>query len=701
MEPSTYYSNEGGPLNTSTKLAELLLSEGIRINSFVLEKDSKTILIGIFDSLRCQYPTEFAELDNEFTVEKANNFVQMATQKIFSEKILQPLSQMQSDLPPFFQQLINYASEGRMPSVEDLNFQQTMNDFEKEQLIFYQQTSGNVASSLEEMLQQKCLKECENLILTTSLDRPMDDILERLLREASFRSFYKNLSQEIINHKPGADKSQILKFLDALIKDYISSSPSKFWRTHPDFNYHYAFSQIEKIVQDDSLEETHFLYNRMKTASTEILPTLEAVLEGFLQTSSEIEILKNHLPWILFGKSDDILLFMHKVGLKKGDRRHSAALSGFLESVVKFVSSQSKNQGEIQLIHDSLYIPNIILFIRLKSLPTLEEIGLTLTPLQINLLEKILGIYNANAQSCFNNAKELLEVVDPESKIKRAPMLGIGFSGPLYEPHPTLKENCLYLNFSSQFRSKEVDLGGLPILYGIRTLLTPVKKDKPNYKIHVLDNLGETDNQLFTYITHQLIDAFCQSYDLLHPNFKNNLKAALLQSLQDKLELQKQRISTCESHIKKKKYVSKNKQEIATLIPKNAILIQLIELINKDRFSEIEEAHRSLLKSVLDEAERRICVETVITQATGNPYTLSFARKPEMGEPVLMDGEVYKFGDNILIQPCKTRCQMLGVAHTLLGDLKHLPSVQQAHERSLNRNGDGIQPIVSENCIIS
>lgn len=695
-------------LSVSQKLAQALISLRIGTGPSHTDAEIQNVWELFFDSVKPFYPAEFEALEREYTPRAAGQLIN----KVVSDIALKFFSftfNNRDQLPPMFQPFLehanNFVQAGRMPSLEELEpMQPKLKDFEREYLAHKTQETGIRASSFKELFEKQSIAECRGFIDSLPEQFTVDDFLNVLLRKGLHGTFFQILREDVQHYQNTGEKKKSLYIFDRLIENYIAPQPSRVWRMRPENNYTYYFPSIEHLLNPRvPEEEREFLFKRLQQAQ-EFISLLEDILDGFQQMKSLLKSFRDNLPWIIFAESEAIFKFAKQtqVNPPKTDPRLHAALSGYLLPILIRVSGPSKKSEFFVRIIKLLPI-HVKLFLYLERPPTLKQLSLDLTEVQQKILAEVTELFDASLDDTLEKAELLREARNPQKKQKGLPILGVGFSGATYERFPADKRDKIFLNFTGAYRSTESSVSGLPILNAIKVYLeySHSASDLPlPYKIHVLDSIEQEENDVLQYTANYVIDKICEQPSRLHPDLKASYQRALVDRLQSDIRRFESQIKANRDKLAKQPQSARQLQDAyAKLQQQLDNSAYLLNLIQEDDWELFTEEHKEYLKSLVKTGEKRICIETVISQFSGNAYTLSFAMGSEVGEPVLFKGGPYIFGFRTLVQPCLTRCQLMGIAHTLWGELHQLPTLQQADERDKSRGGKGVTPLIDRHVV--
>jgi len=462
--------------------------------------------------------------------------------------------------------------------------------------------------------------------------------LTALAQEPTRRYFYDLVRSAIRDRK---DNCPVLGIFHHLIRDYISPSSSNLWRHSSAWNYSYQIPSLDEyyLHPETPLSEARKHSQRMENAA-KIISHLERVWSDFPTFTSDLDTLISNLPYVLFVDPEVLTKFVEaedKANRKVLTPKDGVSISiqtGILEAVIDKILERTKESSplsdKLQDIRKNIYFNVRFQF---EHYPLTQKLRPPLTREQIDLSNEI--------GKCLQERLQDLYKMDRE---KNKPLIGIGFSGPDFENVPTVAQNKIFLTFSSAFRST-----GAVFLYAARVLIKHFENF--HYSLTILEDPLEDDLEIFNYITDRLLENILENPSI-HPNILKTMQGILANLIRKKItDLGLQKINVDESAAKIKS------------------LDEALHLLSEGRFSQLK-PYFPILKEVVDEGKNRICIEPVISPHAGNPYTLSFMYR-EATEPAHLRGVPFKLGDWGLNLPCRIRCQLFSIAHTLVGEITH------------------------------
>lgn len=682
-------------MTSSIKSAPILLAERLRAEipigqSNTLREEEDAIVIGLFAAVRPFFEKEYTELERSFSEELADDLMNDMAQKTI-RAVLPLFKNIIPIMPPFMQpmmsEILRFFETGKIPDPEEMDeIEPMMEQFERDYLADQQAETGIEAESIEELLEEKSYHRCRRFLGDLPPDIDTDQLIEVLLRKGMYDSFFRVVEKDIEAYFKRQGTGEGLALFDRMIEDYVSVNSCNYWKMGAERNYGYDIHELDDPAIH--IKYKYFLARRIKVAG-KVLKVMEFILDGFEKLAAYQEKLRNNLSWMIFGNLDWVQSYIKLQGQTcTEDYALNSAASGLMKAVLNQVYSRA-NPEDKKLLETALYMIEMHtdLLLSLSILPPTEEVTLNLD--QQRLLQKVINLLDGSFQDTINKAKMLRDARVAKDKKKGLPVLGIGFAGPRFEPTPDDDQNRVILNFTSNFRPNESSVAGHPILYGIQTILVPKIVKKPKYQVDVLDGTKAANPEILKYIAFKVLDLLRSHPDHMHQDVKKSFQQALIDRVDAKINVLEEQIAAQQ----RKKTLAK---KLDDLKKQKEELILLKERLSEGNFQALTDEQITYLRERIDEGKNRVCVETVISQASGNAYTLSFAMGSVGTDTVKFQGEDYSLGPHKLIQPCLTRCQMMGVAHTLWADLQHAPDLKQAHDRSLDKGGDGVPAMNTE-----
>lgn len=680
------------------------------------------------------------------------NFLRGAVQRGLPENIARSV---QNIAGRFFSDFTDQ-SDGK--SLED--FEQMESEIRPDSEVVQEYLLSQVkASSIEEYAARSSRERAEQF-LREHLEREyidIDTLLKILSRKGSAQTLVSCVREDLVRFKQEGTESVFLNVFDQFIYDYVSKSPSGVWRTRAQKNFGYRLRSLDDILSlyATRTSEGEFLLKRVEVSQL-ILGYLNEVFKCFAHGEKTIEFLRNHFDVILF--CDTEILFNcansdESVGFDKNP--HSvfssydlATLTGFLRALVKRARDSLKEDSSMHKLLEKMYsfgFFNIGLMSRFANPPTLESLRIVLTPEQIELRKKLFTVLEASWKLCVQYAQRLEKKGQSEEEVKGLPVLGIGFSGPLFDALSGSKENKVFLNFTSALRSRETVITGTSFLYALDFLMTHdgIKLKELPYQLEILEHVNAQDHEVMNYITERILDFLwdegaregmneevienlkvfiCQRVSEVTSSFEDQ-KQSIVKKIkeweekrdrdQEALNLQQRKLNDCQSTAEEKKIKGIIKSKTTSITEKDKHISELqgklpgieekkqfhesiVKKISNNDFSLLTQEEKDEVERVVEQGKTRVCVETVISRLAGNPYTFSFAMGTTATEAISYEEEskesFFSLEGRTMIKPCETRCQIFSIAHTLWGDLNHFPDVSHAHERDVLHGGQGILP---------
>lgn len=432
-------------------------------------------------------------------------------------------------------------------------FQSIFDEMLKSQLDEYRQRTGVSVSSQEEMFRHKTHRSIEEFA-SYRTHSSASDLLQELVRSYFGRSFLTSVKIDLAKKTDSA----VIKAFNKLIADYISPTPTSEWRFNPRLNFGYAAMSIEKMFIATPEDETKHLDARLAHAKL-FLQALEMVYQEFVDNQQVLRGLKNHLATILFAK-DDVWFdhFMIEVGPSPYSYPASA---GLLEALLRDLVKKHPRLFTEDIRQKLLFFKlNLSLLAQMQLPPAAPS---SLTSEEQQLLDVVHKHFDDALKECYETAQKL---VKPDAQ-KELPIVGIGFSGPLFDIDPTHRASTLYVSYTHKFTLQnsiagQAFLTGASLLLGewrfskrVRdqkffhfatnqtlttdfTLITPFN-DPPSFhnRIFVLEEPEPDDLNVLNYIGKEILNQICTDPTYVHPDIRASYQARIETLLRSEIHL--------------------------------------------------------------------------------------------------------------------------------------------------------------------
>lgn len=529
---------------------------------------------------------------------------------------------------------------------------------------------------------------------------------ELITRMNAWRGYHENIKDDILENKTRAD-SNVLRLLDEMIIDFIKVKPSSYWKNTADGNFKHNYknellvrANLEKVRSNTEIILNSFEY------------TLNQIKKIFLDKKDSFYIndyineknIKEELDfrYSLLYRYQGIII--DKI-LEKYEAKNNYDI--FVEEEIKnhygidaksFISCQRLLEKielydfaivqQFYLDENGKPISGIDLnkVIYQAALPFLNdpEFNKKLTPV-------IRQIVN---QKIKDEMEPLLELVKNFINSRQEdidgfmPVLGLGFSGPLFNvEHNDNKENKIYLAFSKSGYTFEhyillklsiekaiheirEDNNNLPVRIEIlhpHVFELRKREDTFNNAIFTNDFSIEHDLRVHKYILSRVIEfIFFTNPEIIHPDIIGIW-----------LKLASQIVNRELNNISK----DKKTDHKAKLIKFNQLKIALEEKelpLSKDNFDYLK---------VIIMSEEISCAESLLSRHGHTNHYIPISFRPNHEQIIKIGEKDIRFGANNrpMIEPCY-KCQMLSAAYMIWSEITdqwHLDELQnRAHQQN-------------------
>jgi hypothetical protein len=532
------------------------------------DREIKKIVRVFFETLQHLFPAKFQKLFDETQPATTDEKIEIYSRFIFDQieeisvgfKKAFPVFLAGLNLPEpmkiFFQSIpALFSSFG--PGVEmEQSFRPVLNAAQDFIVQDFNQQTGSSAATLEDVVEIKSEAGIRAFVAKYARQPNFSvHTLQAMVRNASHDSFYHYVKEDIAK---GDLDSDLVWIFDRIINDYISLGRSKHWRFAASDNFGYAYRSLEETIEKESLPECKTRVERMKRAHF-FMQHLEEVFKGFITFAESLKNLKSALPALLFADRELWNAHMKAHYKSQCDRLEYAVESGLMEALLHHTLKKTPLEAVEKF--------QFFKFANFMRHHCSKPLDYQPTPEEQQFVELVLENFDEASRSCIEWAHRF---TDPEDN--KLPVLGIGFSGPSFDPDPNNSRDKVFVSFTHKLIKNDpvpsqafLLASGLliEILYRKGEWILESEFGSMNtyetkgLHLHVLREPEEADKQVLNYIGSQIFQTLCQSPQTIHPEILSSYQRNLAEYLKGQVEKLKADLQKIRDMINEKKEAPK------------------------------------------------------------------------------------------------------------------------------------------------